>query len=131
MRRPPWPVAAVMTAWSRAWAAPTCPAWALPAAWNAWPSCSGTKKSRDLSFGLVQRLRGLGLKGEMNFSDAGFKGLMRQAGKSNARFCCIMGPDEAAAGAVVVKDMDSGEQQTLSLDAAADFLAANSDNGKK
>lgn len=23
--RPPWPVAAVMTAWSRAWAAPTCP----------------------------------------------------------------------------------------------------------
>ena len=75
--------------------------------------------------------RGLGLKGEMNFSDAGFKGLMRQAGKSNARFCCIMGPDEAAAGAVVVKDMDSGEQQTLSLDAAADFLAANSDNGKK
>lgn len=42
-----------------------------------------------------------------------------------------MGPDEAAAGAVVVKDMDSGEQQTLSLDAAADFLAANSDNGKK
>ena len=88
-------------------------------------------QSRDLSFGLVQRLRGLGLKGEMNFSDAGFKGLMRQAGKSNARFCCIMGPDEAAAGAVVVKDMDSGEQQTLSLDAAADFLAANSDNGKK
>lgn len=54
-------------------------------------------QSRDLSFGLVQRLRGLGLKGEMNFSDAGFKGLMRQAGKSNARFCCIMGPDEAAA----------------------------------
>ena len=88
-------------------------------------------QSRDLSFGLVQRLRGLGLKGEMNFSDAGFKGLMRQAGKSNARFCCIMGPDEAADGAVVVKDMDSGEQQTLSLDAAADFLAANSDNGKK
>ena len=88
-------------------------------------------QSRDLSFGLVQRLRGLGLKGEMNFSDAGFKGLMRQAGKSNARFCCIMGPNEAAAGAVVVKDMDSGEQQTLSLDAAADFLAANSDNGKK
>ena len=88
-------------------------------------------QSRDLSFGLVQRLRNRGLKGEMNFSDAGFKGLMRQADKSNARFCCIMGPDEAAAGAVVVKNMDSGEQQTLSLDAAADFLAANSDNGKK
>ena len=144
-RRPPWPVAAVMTAWSGAWAAPTCPAWALPAAWSAWPSCSGTKKpprpdfyavamdaqSRDLSFGLVQRLRCLGLTGEMNFSDRRFQGPDAPGGQVNARFCCIMGPDEAAAGAVVVKDMDSGEQQTLSLDAAADFLAANSDNGKK
>jgi len=45
-------------------------------------------------------MRAAGLTGEMNFSGASFKSQMRQAGKSGARHCLIIGPDEAAAADV-------------------------------
>ncbi len=66
---------------------------------------------RRQGFALTQRLRAAGLRGEMCLSEAGFKSQMRQAGKCNARYCLILGPDEAARQSVQVKDMDSGEQR--------------------
>ena len=68
---------------------------------------------RMQAFGLAQKLRAAGLRGEMNFSGGGFKSLMRQAGKSGARCCLIIGPDEAARGEVSIKHLDSGEQRSL------------------
>ena len=49
---------------------------------------------------------------------------MRQAGKSGARFCLIIGPDELAAGTVVVKNMDSGEQQAMPQSSVVEHLAS-------
>ena len=68
---------------------------------------------RAQAFALAQKLRAAGLRGEMNFSAGGFKSLMRQAGKSGARYCLIIGPDEAAKGDVSIKHLDSGEQRSL------------------
>lgn len=68
---------------------------------------------RMQAFALAQKLRAAGLRGEMNFSGGGFKSLMRQAGKSGARCCLIIGPDEAAGGHVSIKHLDSGEQRSL------------------
>lgn len=71
---------------------------------------------------LAQTLREAGLRGEMNFSRASWKSLMRQAGKSGARYCLILGPDETARGDIVVKNLESGEQNTLGQDTVCHFL---------
>ncbi|MDO5483801.1 MAG: histidine--tRNA ligase [Desulfovibrionaceae bacterium] len=72
------------------------------------------------AFALAQAMRAAGLTGEMNFSGASFKSQMRQAGKSGARHCLIIGPDEAAAANVTVKELASGEQRTM---AQADIIS--------
>lgn len=78
------------------------------------------------AFDLARKLRAQGLAGEMNFSTAGFKSRMRQAGKSGARFCLIIGPDEAAQGAVTVKNLNNGEQTGMPQADAIHYLV----NGK-
>ncbi|MCR5562711.1 MAG: histidine--tRNA ligase [Desulfovibrio sp.] len=77
---------------------------------------------RGAGFGLVQKLRAAGLTGEMNFVTGGFKGLMRQAGKSGARYCLILGPDELARGEVTAKNLDSSEQKALSFASVTEHI---------
>jgi histidyl-tRNA synthetase len=76
-------------------------------------------------FALMQDLRGRGLSGVMNHEVSGFKGLMRQADRSGAWFCLLLGPDEAAAGAVTVKDMREGGQRTVPRENVYDILAGD------
>ena len=49
---------------------------------------------------------------------------MRQAGKSGARFALLIGPDELAAGTVVVKNMENGEQCAVPRAEAVGLLKA-------
>lgn len=79
-------------------------------------------EERDLAFVLAEKLRKLGLAGEMNYIDASFKSLMRQAARQRARYCLILGSDEAEKKAVTVKDMESGEQKLVPQDLLTDFL---------
>jgi len=79
-------------------------------------------QSKKQGWLLAQQLRVAGLSGEMNFSEGGFKSLMRQAGKSGAGYCLIIGPDEAAQGTVVVKNLESGEQCSVPQTGALQFL---------
>ena len=79
---------------------------------------------RDVCFSLAQRLREAGLTGEVHTGDGGFKSSMRQAGKSGARYCLIVGEDEAASGKVMVKNMDSGEQQAVPQSGVVEYLAS-------
>lgn len=65
------------------------------------------------AFALAQKLRAAGLRGELNYSQASFKSLMRQAGKSGARHCLIIGQDESLAASVTIRHMESGQQQTM------------------
>ena len=83
---------------------------------------------RAQAFALAQKLRAAGLRGKMNFSTGGFKSLMRQAGKSGARFCLIIGPDEASRGGVSIKHLDSGEQSSLPQVDAILYLQAGTAN---
>ena len=46
---------------------------------------------------------------------------MRQAGKSNARHTLIIGTDELAAGTVIIKNMEPGEQREVPV---AEVLSA-------
>ena len=80
--------------------------------------------ARALCFSLAQRLREAGFAGEIHTGDGGFKSAMRQAGKSGAHYCLIIGEDEAASGTVMVKDMDSGEQQAVPQSDVVQHLAS-------
>ena len=85
-------------------------------------------QSRAQGWLLAQKLRDAGLTGEMNFSEAGFKSLMRQAGKSGAKYCLSIGPDEAAQGTVVVKNLESGEQSAVPQSGVLQFLQTGTNN---
>lgn len=77
---------------------------------------------RDAAFGIVDALRKAGLGGDWCHNGGGFKGQMRQAGKSGARFTLILGEDELAAGTVVVKNMDESSQETVPVAGVAAAL---------
>ncbi len=76
--------------------------------------------ARDSAYALTQALRDAGFRGEMGFAVRSVKSAMRQAGKSGARFCLLIGEDELAARTVMLKNMDSGEQASVAF---ADVVA--------
>lgn len=51
-----------------------------------------------------------------------FKKQMAHADKSGARFAVIIGEDEIASRVLSVKDLRSGEQQTVEMAAAAAYF---------
>ena len=77
---------------------------------------------RDAAFGLAQSLRRAGFAGTMGYESRSMKATMRQAGKSNARFTLIIGTTELAAGTVIVKNMESGEQREVPAAEVAESL---------
>ena len=77
---------------------------------------------RDAAFGLAQSLRRAGFAGTMGYESRSMKATMRQAGKSNARFTLIIGTNELAAGTVIVKNMESGEQREVPAAEVAESL---------
>ena len=54
----------------------------------------------------------------MDFEGRSVKAQMRSANKAAARYALFIGPEEAQKGAVKLKDMKDGAEQTLSLDEA-------------
>ncbi|MNI64110.1 Histidine--tRNA ligase [compost metagenome] len=54
---------------------------------------------------------------ETDISDRSFKAQMKYANNINARYICIIGDDEINNNNCIVKNMDSGEQFTVSLNA--------------
>lgn len=78
--------------------------------------------TRDAAFLLATQLRRAGFAGDMAHGGTSFKGQMRQANKCGARFVLIIGPDELAAGTVVIKNLDGGEQSTVQCAGVVDFL---------
>ena len=70
---------------------------------------------------LVHRLRGAGF-----VADLGYRGnlqrRMKRANKIGARAAVILGEDELAAGSATVRDLDSGEQESVALAALQDYL---------
>ncbi len=72
---------------------------------------------------LAQALREGGMKGEVGFAARSMKSQMRQAGKHKVRKTLLLGESEFLQGTVTIKDMDSGEQCTVPLDAALEAVA--------
>ncbi len=71
---------------------------------------------------LATALRSQGLRAQIYTEPKKFKAKMAYADKIGVPYVLFLGEDEIAAGAVSIKDMGSGLQQTLPLDQAAAFI---------
>ncbi len=79
-------------------------------------------ESKFVASGLVNSLRSEGFNIDMSYGDRALKGAMKAADKSGARFSLVIGEDEVASGQISIKEMETGESQTLAITAIADFL---------
>ena len=77
---------------------------------------------------LSAKLRQVNLAAEVAFDGRSMKAAMKGADRSGARFAVIIGEDELAANLATVKDLDSGEQDSVALDLVADYLSSRITN---
>jgi histidyl-tRNA synthetase len=68
-------------------------------------------------------VRGMGIRAQIYGEDKKFKAKMGYANKLNIPYVVFLGEDEIAAGKVTVKDMITGEQETISPRLAAEAIA--------
>ena len=62
---------------------------------------------------LFGQLRAAGIHTDMAFGDRGLRGAMKAAGKSGAPYAVILGERDLAAEVVTLRDLDSGEQRSI------------------
>lgn len=80
----------------------------------------GDDLSAPVSFARVMREKGL--KAQIYYETKKFKAKMAYADRIKAPFAAIFGEDEIAAGKVSIKNMATGEQETVDYDRAAELL---------
>jgi histidyl-tRNA synthetase len=82
----------------------------------------------DALVALSTKLRSVNLTSEVAFDGRSMKAAMKSADRSGARFAVIIGEDERVANVATVKDLDSGEQDSMAIDLVADYLCARNTN---
>ena len=66
-------------------------------------------------FKLLNQLRRAGLSAAMDFAGRSMKAQMKQANKLGARYALILGDDEIAEGAVMLRSMSDSQQEKVAL----------------
>lgn len=66
--------------------------------------------------GLIKKLRSHGIKIERDYGSKGIKSQMKRADKLGAGLVLILGDNELASGNIIIKNMQSGEQEQVALD---------------
>ena len=79
--------------------------------------------AREYALRAARELRAAGLAVALEFEERKMKKAMAQASKSRARYALIIGEDEVAMGRYGLKDLATGAQEQLALDAVAAQLA--------
>jgi histidyl-tRNA synthetase len=82
----------------------------------------------DAVLALAAKIRQSNLPSEVAFDGRSMKAAMKGADRSGARFAVIIGEDELAANVATVKDLDSGQQDSVALDLVTDYLSSRSTN---
>ncbi|GGQ31837.1 histidine--tRNA ligase [Streptomyces roseolilacinus] len=95
----------------------------VPAATDVFAVALGDDAKRRL-FELVTELRKAGVATDMAYGGKSMKAGMKAANRSGARYALIAGERDLAEGAVQLKDLESGEQEALALDAVTSTLRA-------
>lgn len=80
------------------------------------------ENAKRLSLNIAHSLRGQGFRVELAFGDRALKGAMKAADKSGARYSIVLGDAECASGSVEIKEMTTGQSQSITLASLKDFL---------
>ncbi|WP_053698542.1 histidine--tRNA ligase [Streptomyces sp. NRRL F-5755] len=91
----------------------------LPASTAVFAVPLGEEARRTL-FGTVTELRRAGVATDFAYGGKGLKNAMKSANRSGARFAVVAGERDLAEGVVQLKDLESGEQTPVALDAVAE-----------
>jgi len=78
----------------------------------------------EQALALAEELRSAQIRVDLAFGDKALKGAMKSADKSGAKFSLVLGADELASGVVKLKDMKSGESDSVTLGSLANELNA-------
>ncbi len=81
------------------------------APWEVFVTYMGDNRLK--AFSLVQALRGEGIRADMDHCSRSLKAQFKYANKTGAPLCATIGDDEAAAGAVKIKNMATREERTV------------------
>jgi len=87
---------------------------------------SQTPAARERNLKLAQQLRSAGIAVDLDLAGRGMKGQLKLADRRKASVCVITGEQELADNTVAVKDMLTGSQVTVSLDALDGHLKRKS-----
>lgn len=82
----------------------------------------------DAVTALATKLRASNVPSEVAFDGRSMKAAMKGADRSGARYAVIIGEDELSAGVATVKDLDSGEQNSVALDLVTDYISSRNTN---
>jgi histidyl-tRNA synthetase len=74
------------------------------------------ESTRTASLGTAKNLRDAGINTEVFFDPGGLKKQFKYADKKGIPFVVILGPDEVANKKVTLKNLNTGEQVSLSLE---------------
>ncbi|MET9291904.1 histidine--tRNA ligase [Streptomyces sp. NPDC003077] len=91
----------------------------VPAATDVYAVPLGEEARRTL-FAAVTALRRAGVATDFAFGGKGLKNAMKSANRSGARLAVVAGERDLAEGVVQVKDLESGEQTPVALDAVVE-----------
>ena len=83
---------------------------------------------RPLAFRVLQSLRDVGMKGDIDHQHRSLKSQFKQADKLRADYVIILGPDEVAQGVAKVRNMASHNEVQVPLDQAASLFASFADS---
>lgn len=73
------------------------------------------EKTKRAGINLLQRLRNAGLRAETDYLSKSLQGQLGYADRYNADYTVILGPEELSRDELTVRDMDTGNQETISL----------------
>jgi histidyl-tRNA synthetase len=82
------------------------------------------QQAQDQAFELIQGLRHHGFTAEMDYTNRSLKAQMTMANRKGAAWVLIIGDQELASHRAPLKNMLTGQQQTVSLDGLSEVLAA-------
>ncbi|MEK7094536.1 MAG: histidine--tRNA ligase [Patescibacteria group bacterium] len=80
------------------------------------------EEARRVALRRFEEVRAAGIRAVESFGKAALKGQLEVANRLKARFTVILGQKEVSEGTVIVRDMDSGAQETIPMDKMVDYL---------
>ncbi len=86
---------------------------------------AASEEARPAAFRLALQLRQAGLSAEIDYTGRSLRTQMKEANRLGARAAALLGEEEMAAGTVTLRDMVTGEQETVSPDRLAERIKRN------